>query len=289
MKYAFSTVSCPQWDLQTIAAKAKGFGYDGVEVCCSINGRLPATAELFQNAPGKVKEIFAGCGVQAASLSSDAAYSGHRKQDAAQAGEVRRLVDAAQALECPFVRVPGMRLHGGQGPAEGAVAFGRWLLPLAEYAADRAVTLLVENSLSFRRARDLWLVLETVNHPGLSACWDMLSAAQVGEDPSLSVPVLNSRLQFVRVRDALAGQAGAAFCKLGEGVVPLEKGLKRLRGIGYGGWVCVDWPNSLHPELAQAEEVLPEAFTRLRVWTKGPGEDGKGKGVGAKAQAGAAG
>ena len=32
MKFAFSTVSCPKWDFDTIAARAKEYGYDGVEV-----------------------------------------------------------------------------------------------------------------------------------------------------------------------------------------------------------------------------------------------------------------
>src|SRR5829696_6820797 len=32
MKFAFSTVSCPTWDFDTIVSRAKDYGHDGVEV-----------------------------------------------------------------------------------------------------------------------------------------------------------------------------------------------------------------------------------------------------------------
>ena len=32
IRVAFSTVACPKWDFETIAARAKEYGYEGVEI-----------------------------------------------------------------------------------------------------------------------------------------------------------------------------------------------------------------------------------------------------------------
>ena len=69
----------------------------------------------------------------------------------------------------------------------------------------------------------------------VGVCWDLFNAVQIGEPPSVSVPVLNSKIQYVQVQDATIGALGATYCKLGEGEVPVEKFIRRLLGIGYDG------------------------------------------------------
>jgi sugar phosphate isomerase/epimerase len=95
----------------------------------------------------------------------------------------------------------------------------------------------------------------------------VFNAALVGESPYLSVPTLNSRIQYAQVKDAKLGALGATYCKLGEGDVQVEKFLIRLRGIGYTGWVTFEWEKAWLPNLAEPEEVLPDAIKKLRQWT----------------------
>jgi sugar phosphate isomerase/epimerase len=49
---------------------------------------------------------------------------------------------------------------------------------------------------------------------------------------------------------------------LGEGEVPVEEFVRRLRGVGYGGYVTVGYGAGV------AEEVLAGAAARLRGWIK---------------------
>src|SRR5204862_4596778 len=84
----------------------------------------------------------------------------------------------------------------------------------------------------------------------------------------VSVPTLNSRIAYTQVKDAQLGPLGANYCKLGDGDVPVKKFLIRLMGIGYSGYVTMEWEKAWLPGLAEPEEILPDAITKLREWTK---------------------
>jgi sugar phosphate isomerase/epimerase len=284
MKFAFSTVACPTWDFQTVAARAKEYGYDGVEIRGFLNESLLTAANVFLSDPAKVGEIFRGAGVEIACLASSIAMTGKRSADAAAAADMRKFVDTAKGIGCRIVKIFDTQVRPGQDRSAAAVALGQWLLPLGDYAAERGITLVIENALSFRNAKEMWMVLETINHPAVCACWDVFNAALVGESPFLSVPTLNSRIQYTQVKDAKLTALGATLCPLGAGDVPVQKFLTRMRGIGYEGYVALEWEKAWLPNIAPPEEILPQAIGKLKEWT----EPAEGEGD-AKPKAGAKG
>jgi hypothetical protein len=48
----------------------------------------------------------------------------------------------------------------------------------------------------------------------------------------------------------------------------VQKLLIRLLGIGYDGWVSMEWDKAWLPGLAEPEEILPDSIKKLREWTK---------------------
>ena len=46
MKFAFSTIGCPNWDFETIVARAKEYGYDGVEIRGFLNESVLTAANV---------------------------------------------------------------------------------------------------------------------------------------------------------------------------------------------------------------------------------------------------
>jgi sugar phosphate isomerase/epimerase len=274
MKFAFSTVSCPRWDFETIAARAREYGYDGVEVRGFLNETLLTAANVFLTDAGKVRRIFEDAGVEIACLSSSVLMTGQRKEDKRQAAYLRDCIDAAARLGCPLVKVfdtevrPGSPLRPLHNASHGkaGVDLGNWLLPHADYAARNGVTLVIENALSFRAAKEMWTILDRLQHPAVACCWDVFNAALIGESPYLSVPVLNTKIQYTQVKDAKLGSLGATYCKLGEGDVPVRKFVNRLAGIGYHGYVTVEWEKAWLPGLAEPEEILPDAIKKLKEW-----------------------
>jgi sugar phosphate isomerase/epimerase len=274
MRFAFSTISCPTWDFATVAARAKEYGYDGVEIRGFLNESILTSANVFLSDPAKVRRIFEDAGVGIACLASSIAMAHEKKRNAALAADLRMYIDTTSRLGCKVVKIFDTAVRPGQNRAQAAVALGNWLAAAGDYAAERDVLIVVENALSFRTAKELWLVLESINHPAVAACWDIFNAAQIGESPYVSVPVLNSRIQYVQVKDAKLGPLGASYCKLGEGDVPVKKLLIRLMGIGYTGWVTLEWEKAWLPNIAEPEEILPDSIKKLREWTKPQEEEG---------------
>jgi sugar phosphate isomerase/epimerase len=273
MKFAFSTLCCPTWEFPTIVARAKEYGYDGVEIRGFLNESILTAANVFLTDPAKIRRAFEAQGIQVAALAGSVMKTGSARKDAQAAADLRLFIDTAHALGCGLVKISDTQVRPGQGRAAAAVALGQWLMPLGDYAAERDVTIVVENLLSFRTSREMWTMLEAAAHPAVACCWDVFNAALVGESPMLSVPTLNSRIQYVHVKDAKLGALGATFCKLGEGDVAVQVFLTRLQGIGYGGWVTLEWEKAWLPGLAEPEEILPDSIAKLRRWTRGPVEE----------------
>ena len=266
MKFAFSTVSCPKWDLETIGSRAREYGYDGVEIRAFLHESILTSSNILLSDPAKVKSLFEYHQIRIACLASSIEMTGNRRRDRILADDCRRYIDTAAAVGCGIVKVFDTRVRPGHSRASAAVALGDWLVPLGDYAAERDVLIVIENQLSFRSAKEMWVILDRLNHPSIACCWDIFNAAQIGESPFLSVPTLNSRIQYAQVKDAKLGPLGASYCRLGEGDVPVEKFITRLRGIGYTGWVSVEWEKAWLPNIAEPEEILPDAIKKLRQW-----------------------
>ena len=278
MRFAFSTISCPKWDFETVAARAREYGYDGVEIRGFLNESILTAANVFLSDPEKVRRTFESAGVEIACLASSIAMSHDKRRNAVLGTDLRAYVDTASRLGCRIVKIFDTAVKPGQNRQRAGVALGNWLEAAGDYAASRDVLIVVENALSFRAAKELWLVLETINHPAVAACWDLFNAAQIGESPAISVPTLNSRIQYAQVKDAKLGPLGAIYCKLGEGDVKVKNFLIRLMGIGYTGYVTLEWEKAWLPNIAEPEEILPDSITKLRAWTKpqdDPGGDAK--------------
>lgn len=301
MKFAFSTVACPNWDFEKIASHAKEYGYDGVEVRGFLNESILTSANVFLSDLSKIKSLFKYHGIEISCLSSSIAMTGNKKADRIQTENGKRFIDVAAELNCPYVKIFDHQLKPGSDPMKlespmgfgnhssgsATVELGNWLIPLGDHAAGKNVTIVVENALSFRSAKEMWLILDRLSHPSIACCWDVFNAALIGESPWTSVPFLNSRIQYVQVKDAKFGPLGANFCKLGEGDVEVEALLTRLRGIGYTGWISVEWEKAWLPGLAEPEEILPDSIKKLREWTK-PFEPEKPKKEAPKKEAAAA-
>jgi len=280
MKFAFSTVACPKWDFDTIATRAKEYGYDGVEIRGFLNEPILTASNLLLSDPKKIRAMFQYHGIEIACLASSIWMSGSKRTDRKNADGVRQFIDTAVEVGCPLVKVfdsmvePGGPLRlGNHSRSASVISLGDWLLPLGDYAAERDVTIVVENALSFRGSKEMWLILDRLNHPSIACCWDVLNAALIGETPAVSVPTLNSKIQYTQVKDAKLGPLGAAYCKLGEGDVKVQNFMIRLMGIGYDGYVTLEWEKAWLPNIAEPEEILPDSAKKLREWSKGNDEE----------------
>ena len=267
MKFAFSSLACPDWDFQALASKAREYGYQGVELRAFADESAGEKSNVFLSNPAKTLEIFTGQNIEIACLSTSVSYTGKSGLDARGESQLKQAIEIARSLKCPFVKLFDFKLSPGQNKLARIVEMGHWITGAADFAGKNGVTLLVENQLSCRNARDLWALHESCGHKSVRVCLDTLSAAVVGEKPEVAVPLLASKLGLVQIKDAWLRDNGATWCMPGEGDVEIEEYFNRLRGVGYGGWISFEWERMYLPNLASAEEVLPLAIAAMKEFT----------------------
>lgn len=272
IKLAFSTVACPDWTLEEVAQRAGDMGYQGVELRTLGPGAVQLASDPALTEPGKAASIFKAFGVEPMCLSTSISLH-HRVGSDQRAAQIAatRAIELAAAIGCPALRVFAYDVDPGQSRQRAMQLIAEQARPLVDKAADRGVQLLFENAGSFTRAKEWWWLFNLVDHPMLGLVWNVANAAAAGESVAVSLPMLNSRIRIVKAKDLVVGE-GSGFCQLGDGTVGIDRMVKRLLGLGFDGWISVEWDKAWLPALAPAEEVLPEAAKRLRGWIDGIAE-----------------
>jgi len=193
------------------------------------------------------------------------------EKSADEARKVRATVDRAAQLGAPCVTV-----FAGNDPAktveENVATFGRVFAPLADHAAERNVTLVLENcpmtggrppaprNLAYCPAH--WEALfEAVPSPALGLELDFGHLPGLGIDPVRAVRDFAPRIRHVGIKDAVVdaeevyrhgwiGPGIARHCVPGDGVVPFVDVLAALKASGYRGPLTLD---HVHPPTDSVE------------------------------------
>ena len=261
MKLGFSTLACPAWDLETIAAQATEYDYAGVELC-RLEGEPDLTrAPALTLDPPKVRRRFADAGLELVCLGTEASFTSPSAMErAGHEEQVRRHIELAARLDCPCVRVfsgtvpPGANRH----PVQARVA--EHLRSLAPFAAEHRVTILVENSGDFARSKDLWFFADAVEHPAVQCCWNVVHGMTTGEKSTISIPRMGGQLGLVHLSDATFDEQHrlTGYVAPGSGQVEFERLVQLLRGIAYTGYLMFDWPQALLAGPGEPDQVLSQ-------------------------------
>jgi len=190
MKLAFSSVGCPGWDLATMVQRARDLRFEGIELR-GLRGQmhLPHSPELAAN-PARIGDLLRDTGVELVCLSSSAAFHMPDAREVAEnQAQVREYVDLAASLGCPLVRVcagevPRARFAGYQQRETVLGRIAEALRELAPYAAERRVTILVENGGDFCDSGAMWYLVDACASPAVKCCWNAFAAMTRGERPT---------------------------------------------------------------------------------------------------------
>ncbi|GMU22961.1 MAG: hypothetical protein AMXMBFR13_30450 [Phycisphaerae bacterium] len=267
MKLGFSSLGCPDWDLEQIITQAAAMGYAGVELR-GLQGELhlPASPALRQNTAG-VAAKFRDAGLELVCLGTgNFFHSPDRKKLAEQKAQVREFIELAGELGCPYLRVFGDEVprYGDKNATMLRIADA--LRDLAPVAAAHGTTLLLENHGDFSGSRDLWFIVDSINHPAVRVCWNNCHAAVAGDRPSLAVPRLGSKIALCHIVDGRFTAQGAldSYTVPGQGDLDMRLTVDLLRGIAYDGYLMFEWPKLWIPSLAEPEAAFPAALAALK-------------------------
>ena len=262
MKLAFSTLGCPEWNLDQIIAAARDSGYEGVEWRGYLAEMdLPKSAVFTPAARGETRQRFQDAGLEFACLGSsvrlaDPAPDARRREKAS----FTEYAELAQFLDCPMVRVFGGNLLSGTTREAALPLMAAFLQELGGIAAAHGVTAVLETHDDFSSGVHVADLLRQTDHPAVGALWDLHHPYREGEAPETTVQVLAPYLRHTHVKDSRDGR----YTMMGEGDVPLAEMLGLLRAHRYDGWISLEWEKRWHPEIAPPEEVFPQYARALR-------------------------
>jgi sugar phosphate isomerase/epimerase len=264
VRLAFSTLACPAWSLDQVAAAAHRYGYQGVELRLIdgelIDGGMPASQRE------RVRQIFARAGLPIVAVDSSVRVAAADDANSA-VRELEAFLELASGWESPVVRVFG----GDWGEArsqEQAVAQAREVLGRAAAAAEPlGVAVALETHDRFSSAALVAEVLDGLP-PAATALWDIGHPHRVGDSPERVLRLLSGRVAHVHIKDCRRRPDAQDWelTLLGEGEVPARACIDALDQAGYPGWLSVEWEKRWHPELAEPEVALPQHVEVLRSW-----------------------
>jgi sugar phosphate isomerase/epimerase len=263
MKFTLNTLGAPGWTLEEVAARAREYGYDGVDLRL-LDGE-PISVEAVEANRARIKGLFPPNELPIAVLATSvrlATRDATIRQQTLEEG--KRWIDLAAELGVPVIRFFAARVPPELDLEVSIVAVGEMLAALGEPAARAGVKVGVETHDEFASATSVARALTYAPRTSVGAIWDMWHTARVGESPAEALQQLDPRVINVHLKDARRDGDGWQLVLLGEGDVPVREGLRLLQQRGYDQFVSVEWEKKWHPEIAEPEVAFPQHIALLR-------------------------
>jgi sugar phosphate isomerase/epimerase len=259
MKLSFSTLSCPDWPWEKVLDEAQRLGYAGIEARGADGEMYLPNARPFQpeNIARTMEELRTRSLVVTDLGSSVSFHDPAMWASSLQEG--KDYVDLAAKLGVPYVRVFGDKVPDLSKADETIALIVKGYRELCAYIGDRNVMILQETHGDFADIELLRPVFEGVGHPKLGLLWDIEHVfRRYGTDASAFAAWAAPYVRHVHVKDAKRQPDGRfTLCMIGEGDVPVAADVALLRGIGYSGFLSLEWEKKWVPHLEEPEVVIP--------------------------------
>ena len=261
----FSTIGCPDYDVDEVVALATANAFDGIEIR-HLRGTIDLVG-LDEFAPGRIAETrakFDDAGLRVVGINTSVRMNSLDPAKRADAIELaKENLTIAEELGAPYLRVFGGPLPEDQDREQTLDAIAEGLSEVAELTAASGVTSLIETHDAFCTSTSILDLYDRGASDSLEVLWDTLHSYRHGESGETTWAALSDRIRLVHVKDAYkATPESFDFALTGEGNVPVGGFLELLRAAGYDGFVNFEWERGWHPEIAPPEVAIPH-FARF--------------------------
>ena len=251
MKYAFSTLGCPEWSYDEIISYAASHGYQGVEFRGVKREFRPQVIDCFR--PENRAETASAArkaNVKLIGFGASASFHDAEKRDWA-IEDGKAAIDLAEAMGMGFVRVFGDRIASVDQEDAVISRVIDGIGELCAYAKGRPVTVVQEVHGDFNIARRALAVAEGVNMPNFGLLWDVAHSDKTyGDGWRTFYDAIRPYIRHVHFKDHKRMADGSfALCDTGKGDIPLKDILKALTADGYDGYISLEWEKAWHDEL----------------------------------------
>jgi len=162
---------------------------------------------------------------------------------------------------------------------------------LGEYAAGQGIEILIETHGDFIDSRIMQQTMQMVRSPAVGVLWDTHHPWRfLGEQPADTARRLRPWIRHTHWKDSvlrpeqrgstaedaevsqaarqaaalMAGHRHADYALFGGGEFPAEQCLQLLHDSQYEGWYSLEWEKMWHPEIEDAEIVIPLFPRKIR-------------------------
>lgn len=262
LRLSFSTLGCPDWDLNRIMDFAVQYGYKGIEVR-GLQRELDLTkCKEFNSASARKDTMkrMKSKGIQFINLGSSAnlhtSETVKRKQ---QIDEAKKFIDLANDLNCPYVRVFPNNFPKEQSKEATMELITQGMNELGDHANGSGVRVLMETHGDVVYKNDLLQIMKNVNPKNTGLIWDVSNMWTITkEDPSEVYEAIKQYIYHVHVKDAKLNEGKLEYVFLGKGDVPILKAIDLLEKNNYKGYYSFEWEKLWHPEIAEPSEAFAD-------------------------------
>ena len=265
MKLSFTTLGCPDWDLDTLCKRGREYGFDGVDFR-GVQETLDITLmQEFTSGIAQTRRKLADAGLEVCGISSSIRLCVPEKLKE-NLEEARRTIPVARALGCGRVRVFGSGDPQQQSKQQMAEAGRECMEAILAIDGARRLSWLFETHDEWTKAQDCRLLLERVLDAAFGILWDMGHTSRVGgETPQQTWEAVGPRIGYTHVKDAIrdpdhprAMKDGWRYVPPGTGQLPLKEAIALLGEKGYDGWIMFEHEKRWHRELEEPEVIFPQ-------------------------------
>ncbi len=265
MKFAFSTLACPNYTWTDICAMAKDLGFQGIEVreIESENARSPFAAAKCEATVARLRALK----IEVPCLSTGSCLS-HTEKREENRQEILKYIEVAEKIGTPYIRILADMGPAPEGEVddEAVLAEMQAFIPFAE---AHGVTLLIETNGAYADTARLRALLDRIPSDNVGALWDLHHPYRyAGESPETTLQNLGAYIKHVHIKDSVVTEGKTVYKLLGEGDLPLGDMLLALRSINYEGYVSLEWVKRWAPELSDAGIVFPHFISYMSAHTQ---------------------
>lgn len=268
MKLAFSTLGCPEWNLEQIADAACSLGYQGIELRAlggSINllDRPELQARAIEQTRAFLQDQNLSICCVDTSCSFDAVDDCVRQENVEIA---LRHCELATALGAALIRVFPNEIPARATREETRDRIAASLREVAKRTPS-GVRIGLETHGDFARGQAAAEIIRLVDEDNVGLVWDVANALAAGDSIEESARAVAPYLMHVHLRDAraVAGDEHWLPVLAGRGAVSFVETIDALHGLAYQGYVSFEWEKYWHPEIEEPEVAFEDFATALKL------------------------
>jgi sugar phosphate isomerase/epimerase len=267
MKLAFSTLGCPNWDLNQIADAVRRFGYDGIELR-AVGGDLDLLGrpEFKATELATTRRWFEDQDISVCCVDTSCNFHSPDAEERSEQVEVAiRHSELAAALGAPLIRVFPDKVQPGFDHSETRDNIAACLRRIAEQAPEE-ISVGLETHGDFANAEAAAEIVRLAAHPDVALIWDVANSMSAGDLIEDAASIVSPYLAHVHLRDARPNEGSEHWLPVlaGRGNVSFAKTVKALEGIGYDRYISFEWEKYWQPQIEEPEVAFPNFIEAIQ-------------------------